>query len=55
MAGIKGKSGGFREGSGLKPKYGEETKVVRVPVSLLPDLLKKMDKMAQKEAKKKKK
>jgi hypothetical protein len=48
MTGTKGKSGGYREGSGLKPKYGEETKVVRVPVSLLPDLIKKMERLAQK-------
>jgi hypothetical protein len=48
MTGIKNKSGGFREGSGLKPKYGEPTKVVRVPVSLIPDLQKKMDKLAAK-------
>jgi hypothetical protein len=48
MIGIKNKSGGFREGSGLKPKYGEPTKVVRVPVSLIPDLQKKMDKLAAK-------
>lgn len=53
MTGIKKKSGGYREGSGLKPKYGEETKVVRVPISLLPDLIKKMGRLAQKAKKKK--
>jgi hypothetical protein len=52
MTGIKNKSGGFREGSGLKPKYGVETKLMRVPVTLIPDLKKKMAKMAEKQASK---
>jgi hypothetical protein len=51
MSGTKNKSGGYREGSGLKPKYGEPTKVVRVPISLLPLLEKKMKALADKETK----
>jgi hypothetical protein len=51
MTGIKGKSGGFREGAQRPQKYGEETKVVRVPISLIPDLLKKMEKLEKKAAK----
>jgi hypothetical protein len=53
MTGIKGKSGGKREGAGVKPKYGEPTKVIRVPISLIPALEKEMKKLA-KAAKKKK-
>jgi hypothetical protein len=48
MSGIKGKSGGYREGSGPKHKYGEPTKLMRVPVSLIPALLKKMEKLEKK-------
>jgi DNA polymerase V len=51
MTGIKNKSGGARKGSGRKQKYGEPTKSVRVPISLLPDLLKKMDKLEKKNKK----
>jgi hypothetical protein len=45
MTGIKGKSGGKREGSGQKLKYGEPTKVIRVPVSILPQIEKLMAKV----------
>lgn len=55
MTGVKGKSGGYREGSGLKPKYGEETTVIRVPLSLVPVIQKMLKKLADKQAKKKKK
>ncbi len=48
MTGIKNKSGGYREGSGRKDKYGEPTKVMRVPLSLIPALEKKMQKLAAK-------
>lgn len=54
MTGIKGKSGGKREGAGLKPKYGEPTKVIRVPVSLIPGIKKKMAKLEAKAKKRKK-
>lgn len=43
MTGTKKKSGGFREGSGRKNKYGEETTVIRVPVSLLPKINKLLE------------
>jgi hypothetical protein len=45
MTGIKGKSGGKREGFVKPKKYGEETVAMRVPVSLVPALLKKMASM----------
>jgi hypothetical protein len=51
MTCTKKKSGGFREGSGRKNKYGEETTVIRVPVSLIPVI----EKLLEKAAKKKKK
>jgi hypothetical protein len=38
MTGIKGKSGGKRKGSGRKNKYGEPTKVMRIPLSLIPTI-----------------
>jgi hypothetical protein len=40
--------GGYRDGSGAKEKYGEPTKVMRVPVSLIPALEKEMGKLAAK-------
>lgn len=49
MTGKKNKSGGFREGSGRKQKYGEETKVIRVPISLVS----KIDKMLRDYSRKK--
>jgi hypothetical protein len=52
MTGIKGKSGGFREGAKRPEKYGEPTKVMRVPLSLIPDLEKKMDRLERKAAQK---
>lgn len=48
MTGIKGKSGGFREGSGRKQKYKEETTVIRVPVSLVPKIQKLLESYAKK-------
>lgn len=53
MTGIKGKSGGFREGAKRPEKYGEPTKVMRVPLSLIPALEKKMQALEKKAAKKK--
>lgn len=55
MTGIKGKSGGKRDGAGQKKKYGEETVAVRVPLSLVPALLAKMKKMKETEGKKREK
>jgi len=52
MTGIKGKSGGFREGSGRKNKYGEETTVIRVPLSLVPVIEKMLEKTEKKKKKK---
>lgn len=43
MTGIKNKSGGYREGSGRKLKYKEETTVIRVPISLLPKINKLLE------------
>lgn len=48
MTGKKGKSGGPRKGSGRKNKYGEPTEAIRVPISLIPDLEKKMKKLEEK-------
>jgi DNA polymerase V len=53
MTGIKGKSGGFREGAGRKQKFKEPTKVIRVPVSLIPAIEKMMAKLEKKADKKK--
>jgi hypothetical protein len=44
MTGTKNKSGGFREGSGRKNKYGEETAVIRVPLSMIPKIEKMLEK-----------
>jgi hypothetical protein len=44
MTGAKKKSGGFREGSGRKNKYGEETAVIRVPLSMIPKIEKMLEK-----------
>jgi hypothetical protein len=55
MTGIKGKSGGKREGFVKPKKYGEETVAIRVPKSLIPALLSKMNKMEERENKKKNK
>jgi hypothetical protein len=55
MTGVKGKSGGKREGFVKPKKYGEETVVIRVPKSLVPALLSKMNKMEERENKKKNK
>jgi hypothetical protein len=55
MTGIKGKSGGKREGFVKPKKYGEETVAIRVPISLVPALLSKMNKMEERENKKKNK
>lgn len=48
MTGVKNKSGGYREGSGRKPKYKEPTKVIRVPVSLIPKIEKMMTALEKK-------
>lgn len=48
MTGTKKKSGGFREGSGRKNKYGEETTVIRIPVSLVPAIEKLLAKKLKK-------
>jgi len=46
------KHGGRRKNSGAKQKYGEPTKVIRVPISLIPQikvlLLKKEEKRKKK-------
>jgi hypothetical protein len=55
MTGVKGKSGGKREGFVKPKKYGEETVAMRVPISLVPALLSKMNKMEERENKKKNK
>lgn len=47
MTGVKGKSGGKREGFAKPKKYGEETVAMRVPVSLVPSLLSKLKKMEE--------
>lgn len=47
MTGKKGKSGGVREGSGRKNKYGEPTQVMRIPHSLVPKIQKMLDKLKQ--------
>jgi len=43
-------SGGSRKGAG-RPigtnRYGEPTKAIRVPISLLPEIEKRLDKMAE--------
>jgi hypothetical protein len=50
MSGKKGKSGGAREGSGRKTKYGEPTKVVliRVPLSKYSTIMKMIRKYLKK-------
>ena len=53
MTGIKGKSGGIREGSGRKQKYGEPTELMRVPLSLVPKFKKDLEKALKKANKKK--
>jgi hypothetical protein len=53
MTGIKGKSGGKRNGSGRKQKYKEPTKVMRIPISLVPKVEKMMEQLQKKKARKK--
>lgn len=48
MTGVKGKSGGFREGAQRPQKYGEPTKVIRVPISIIPQIEKMMAKLENK-------
>jgi len=41
------KRGGVREGSGRKLKFNEPTKVIRVPVSLIPEIEARMAQMTK--------
>lgn len=48
MTGIKGKSGGYRKGSGRKKKFGEATVPMRIPVSIVPKVEKLIDQVKKK-------
>jgi hypothetical protein len=48
MTGTKNKSGGPRKGSGRKLKTGEQTKPMRIPLSLVPAIEKMIDKLRKK-------
>jgi hypothetical protein len=53
MTGIKGKSGGAREGSGRKAKAGEPTVPRRIPISILDKVDKMIEQVKKRNEKKK--